>query len=101
MAELSKEEQVVETALIELHNELSAEEAADLKVLKSRLEAYQATCHKQGSKLTRIETLLMCGSIEATSGAKMTGLSIGHVSFKQGSILGEIAEVLKEKGTHR
>jgi len=91
-----------ELALAQLSQvELTAELKADWAVLKSRLDAYMATCHKQGSKLTRMERILLEHSIEGKSGTRLSELGIGHVTFPKGSALDALADVLREKGSHR
>jgi hypothetical protein len=68
--------------------------AADKKRQEFRLEAYQQTCHTQGSKLNQLATLLMSESVEAESGMDVTLLSIDVVHFKCDT-LRSIQEILK------
>lgn len=81
--------------------ELTPELKADWTILKSRLEAYMATCHKQGSKLSRIEKILVEASREGKVGLRINELCIGHVHFETNSTLEQLAEVLREKGSNR
>lgn len=75
-------------------------EKADRMVLRSRLEAYQQTCHKQGTKLTRIESLLFAESDQGKAGDSVNLLNLANLTFKDGT-LQAIADVLKEKGSNR
>lgn len=73
---------------------------ADKRRAESRLEAYQATCHKQGVKLGSIEALLMAESDQANGGQDVHLLSTHQLSFKDAT-LQAIADILKEKGSNR
>lgn len=74
--------------------------ASDLKVQTSRLEAYQSTCATQGSKLSRMERLLVGCSDEAKDGINVSDLTIGFVTFTDARFK-VLAEVLSEKGSNR
>lgn len=75
-------------------------ERADRSVLRSRLEAYQATCHMQGVKLARIEALLFAESDQGRAGKNVNLLNLCVLTFKD-ETLRTIADILKEKGSNR
>lgn len=92
-----------QVAVISIDQELESalkESVANLKVLQSRLEAYQSTCASQGSKLSRMERLLVGCSDEAKDGINVSDLTIGFVTFTDARFK-VLAEVLSEKGSNR
>lgn len=74
----------------------SAVAEADKKVLQSRVEAYQHTCHVQGSKLTRMECLLFAESDQAKAGQNISMLNLHQLTFTD-ETLRAFADVMKEK----
>ena len=69
---------------------------ADLRKSDSRVEAYQRTCHQQGTKLSRIEALLMAESDEANKGMDVSSVNL-HIVHWTDEKLRAIAAILLER----
>lgn len=72
---------------------------ADLKVQKSRVDAYQVTCDAQGRKLVAIQELLLRHCVEAQNGdASSANIAVVHFNDP---VLRAVANILAAKGSSR
>lgn len=75
---------------------MTDEEKANLKVLESRLLAYQATCQAQGRKLAEIERVLIGCSAEVKSGSNPS-IQVLQLVTIHGSVLNDVRDILIRK----
>lgn len=75
---------------------MTDEEAANLKVLESRLAAYQATCAAQGRKMAEIEQVLISCSEQVKNGFDANTQVLQLVTLRD-SKLDEIRSILVRK----